>query len=109
MGAGLRPIPKDVDKPPDPKVRAPVLDPTETGGLAETWVMGVGLRPPGKPVELPPNPRAARAAILSQLEFVDDLPILTDHPIQWQLPGDPHCSPDVVLSVITVEVGLHFS
>ena len=30
MGAGLRPTAKVVDKPPDPNVRAPVLDPTET-------------------------------------------------------------------------------
>ena len=29
MGAGLRPRTKVVDKPPDPNVRAPVLDPTE--------------------------------------------------------------------------------
>ena len=28
MGAGLRPTAKVVDKPPNPKVRAPVLDPT---------------------------------------------------------------------------------
>ena len=29
IGAGLRPTAKVVDKPPDPNVRAPVLDPTE--------------------------------------------------------------------------------
>ena len=28
MGAGLRPTTKGVEKPPDPKVRAPALDPT---------------------------------------------------------------------------------
>ena len=28
MGAGLRPKAKGLDKPPDPTVRAPVLDPT---------------------------------------------------------------------------------
>ncbi len=28
MGAGLRPRTKVLDEPPDPKVRAPVLDPT---------------------------------------------------------------------------------
>ena len=28
MGAGLRSTTKDVEKPPDPKVRAPALDPT---------------------------------------------------------------------------------
>ena len=28
MGAGLRPEAKAADKPPDPTVRAPVLDPT---------------------------------------------------------------------------------
>jgi hypothetical protein len=32
MGAGLRPKAKGLDKPPDPTVRAPVLDPTECGG-----------------------------------------------------------------------------
>ena len=32
MGAGLRPTTKGVEKPPDPKVRAPVLDPTGSGG-----------------------------------------------------------------------------
>ena len=29
MGAGLRPEAKAADEPPDPTVRAPVLDPTE--------------------------------------------------------------------------------
>ena len=32
MGAGLRPTTKGVEKPPDPKVRAPALDPTGSGG-----------------------------------------------------------------------------
>jgi hypothetical protein len=32
MGAGLRPEAKAEDEPPDPTVRAPVLDPTEEGG-----------------------------------------------------------------------------
>ena len=32
MGAGLRPTTKGVEKPPDPKVRAPVLDPTGSVG-----------------------------------------------------------------------------
>ena len=31
MGAGLRPKAKGLDKPPDPTVRAPVLDPTGGG------------------------------------------------------------------------------
>ena len=31
MGAGLRPKAKGLDKPPDPTVRAPVLDPTLRG------------------------------------------------------------------------------
>jgi len=31
MGAGLRPTTKGVDEPPDPTVRAPVLDPTCAG------------------------------------------------------------------------------
>ena len=33
MGAGLRPKAKGLDKPPDPTVRAPVLDPTGEGRL----------------------------------------------------------------------------
>jgi len=32
MGAGLRPTTKGVDEPPNPKVHAPVLDPTEVAG-----------------------------------------------------------------------------
>ncbi len=32
MGAGLRPEAKAEDEPPDPTVRARVLDPTEEGG-----------------------------------------------------------------------------
>jgi hypothetical protein len=41
MGAGLRPRTKVLDAPPDPKVRAPVLDPTcgEDG-----WVTAVFTR-----------------------------------------------------------------
>ena len=31
MVAGLRPIAKAMDQPPEPKVRAPVLDPTSGG------------------------------------------------------------------------------
>jgi len=31
MGAGLRSTTKGVEKPPDPKVRAPALDPTRGG------------------------------------------------------------------------------
>src|SRR3954454_20415864 len=33
MGAGLRPRAKAMDEPPDPTVRAPVLDPTGRGRL----------------------------------------------------------------------------
>src|SRR5262249_44695160 len=33
MGAGLRPKAKGLDEPPDPTVRAPVLDPTERRGV----------------------------------------------------------------------------
>src|SRR6516162_3046024 len=33
MGAGLRPKAKGLDKPPDPTVRAPVLDPTDERGV----------------------------------------------------------------------------
>ena len=36
MGAGLRPTTKGVEKPPDPKARAPALDPTVGGGSRET-------------------------------------------------------------------------
>ena len=32
MGVGLRPTTKGVDEPPNPKVHAPVLDPTEVAG-----------------------------------------------------------------------------
>jgi hypothetical protein len=35
MGAGLRPRTKVLDEPPDPKVRAPVLDPTCEGSSQE--------------------------------------------------------------------------
>jgi len=34
MAAGLRAIAKAVGNPPEPKVRAPVLDPTDEGGQA---------------------------------------------------------------------------
>jgi hypothetical protein len=33
MGAGLRPEAKAEDEPPDPTVRAPVLDPTDGRGV----------------------------------------------------------------------------
>ena len=33
MGAGLRPEAKAEDEPPDPTVRAPVLDPTDERGV----------------------------------------------------------------------------
>jgi hypothetical protein len=33
MGAGLRPEVKAADEPPDPTVRAPVLDPTDGRGV----------------------------------------------------------------------------
>ena len=33
MGAGLRPRAKVMDEPPDPTVRAPVLDPTDERGV----------------------------------------------------------------------------
>jgi hypothetical protein len=36
LGTGLRPTTKGVEKPPDPKVRAPALDPTLGGGAAAT-------------------------------------------------------------------------
>ena len=38
MGAGLRPKAKGLDEPPDPTVRAPVLDPTERRTEASTSV-----------------------------------------------------------------------
>ena len=37
MGAGLRPTTKGVDEPPDPKARAPVLDPTGRRTEASPW------------------------------------------------------------------------
>jgi hypothetical protein len=38
MGAGLRPMAKAMDEPPDPNVRAPVLDPTcERDNAAESY------------------------------------------------------------------------
>src|SRR3954447_22796292 len=50
-GAGLRPTPKGVDKPPDPTVRAPALDPTGGGRLEK------GRGPaPRQPPTLPPLP-----------------------------------------------------
>ena len=36
MGAGLRPTTKGVDEPPDSKVCAPVLDPTDEGELGRS-------------------------------------------------------------------------
>jgi len=35
MGAGLRPTTKGVEKPPDPKVRAPALDPTGSRSMGK--------------------------------------------------------------------------
>ena len=37
MGAGLRPEAKAEDEPPDPTVRAPVLDPTGGRGGPNQW------------------------------------------------------------------------
>jgi len=39
MGAGLRPTTKGVEKPPDPKVRAPALDPTCAGVAGQLAVL----------------------------------------------------------------------
>ena len=41
MGAGLRPKAKGLDKPPDPTVRAPVLDPTGRGRLDSLVTKGL--------------------------------------------------------------------
>ena len=41
MGAGLRPKAKGLDKPPDPTVRAPVLDPTGRGRLDSLVIKGL--------------------------------------------------------------------
>jgi len=38
-GAGLRPTTKGVEKPPDPKVRAPALDPTRGGAAGKLAVL----------------------------------------------------------------------
>ncbi len=39
MGAGLRSTTKGVEKPPDPKVRAPALDPTRGGAAGRPAVL----------------------------------------------------------------------
>ena len=51
-GAGLRPPAKAVDSPPDPTVRAPVLDPTGGGRLEKGFVRGTSLAayPTARPV-----------------------------------------------------------
>ena len=41
MGAGLRPKAKGLDKPPDPTVRAPALDPTGRGRLDSLATKGL--------------------------------------------------------------------
>ena len=41
MGAGLRPKAKGLDKPPDPTVRAPALDPTGRGRLDSLVAQGL--------------------------------------------------------------------
>ena len=43
MGAGLRPKAKGLDKPPDPTVRAPALDPTGRGRLEKCPATGNSL------------------------------------------------------------------
>ena len=43
MGAGLRPEAKAEDEPPDPTVRAPVLDPTGRGRLEKCPATGNSL------------------------------------------------------------------
>jgi len=62
MGAGLRPTTKGVEKPPDPKVRAPALDPTDEAGTGNV-AMGAGLRPTTKGVEKPPDPKVRVPAL----------------------------------------------
>jgi len=62
MGARLRPTTKGVEKPPDPKVRAPAPDPTDEAGAGNV-AMGAGLRPTTKGVEEPPDPKV-RAPVL---------------------------------------------
>ena len=49
MGAGLRPRAKALDEPPDPTVRAPVLDPTDERGVETEH---------GEAIEAPANERA---------------------------------------------------
>jgi hypothetical protein len=57
MGAGLRPKAKAVDEPPDPKVRAPVLDPTGGGrrkrSLMATAPTAYPTKGAGKKIERP--------------------------------------------------------
>ena len=52
MGAGLRPRAKAMDEPPDPTVRAPVLDPTDERGV-ETGH--------GEAIEAPADERAGNS------------------------------------------------
>ena len=40
-GAGLRPTAKAVERPPDPTVRAPALDPTDVAGVGDGFTAGL--------------------------------------------------------------------
>jgi hypothetical protein len=65
MVAGLRPIAKAMDQPPEPKVRAPVLDPTDEAGTGNV-MMVAGLRPMTKVMDKPPEPKV-RAPVLDRV------------------------------------------
>ena len=56
MAAGLRAMAKALEPPPEPKVGAPVLDPTRRGACGNVVSMGAGLRPNGKLLDKPPDP-----------------------------------------------------
>ncbi len=61
MGAGLRPEAKAQDEPPDPTVRAPVLDPTDEGGV-ETEPQATAPHPDSTPLLLLQPQKFERAA-----------------------------------------------
>jgi hypothetical protein len=63
MRAGLRPMAKALDiMPPDSKVYAPALDPTDEAG-AGTVTMRAGLRPMAKALDMPPDSKVYAPAL----------------------------------------------
>ena len=69
MAAGLRATAKALEPPPEPKVGAPVFDPTRRGACGIVVAMGAGLRPNGKPLDRPPDP-----AVMCAPHFYPDPP-----------------------------------